>query len=824
MCKVLCLFVMLGVGSFMSSAWGQAQTSISEATGAAIPAEPLASALQSWAQLTGLQLMYDSELAVDQGSNGAPEGLSAIESLGQILDGTGLEYRFLNERTVLILPSTKAVSKARFYRAALQGRGQAAEQSAADDSSDNSAEKRTTSAAPLQEILVTAQKREERLRDVPISISVLGGSNLDKSSFTGLVDALQTVPGVATMPALGTTSGTLLNIRGVGAQNYIQSGSSPIGYYIDSVPFSLIRNPIAPDLNPYDLERVEILRGPQGTLYGANSTNGLVRVLTKDANLNDFELKTRLSTSSTTDEGGGNYRGDVAINMPLIEGKLAARAVMGYQRLSGWIDGPIGNNLNDGEVRNYRVKLSAQPSEALAVGLSAWTNRAHYGALNQATDDGLIGASLPQPSKDNFDAYSVKLSYDFSGFSVTSMSSYLHSLMAGVQDTYVFDAPNTAQDASFNANVLSQEVLLTSMPSNAWKWTLGVMYRDADEHFFVTWPGVLPLPLNWTDSSESSAIFGQLGKRFLNDKLEWALGLRYFQDDYKHQQNPGSLPENPELIHDERSYHATTPRAVLSWYPSDKATVYASYGQGFRSGLSQHSFVLATVGPEVPDAKPDKLSNYEVGAKIDLMDRRLSFDTAVYYIHWRDIQQALGFIVNTPTYQGAVVGMTNGTVASGLGIDLAITARPLEVLEVGLTASWNDLTHDEDVRVPPDNDAVYLKGDRLSFSPEYTFGTRLGYTFPLGGTSYKGRFSASANYISELGSPVEGPISPTILTSDSILQTRAQLSIESRDRWMAVLFVDNLNNEHGAASPSFVAPQTARVRPRTVGLQLDYSF
>ena len=103
-----------------------------------------------------------------------------------------------------------------------------------------------------------------------------------------------------------------------------------VGYYLDSVPFSLVKSAIAPDFDAYDLQRVEVLRGPQGTLYGANSENGLVRVLTNDADLNNYEFKARSSVSST-DGGGGNYRGDMAVNVPLVDGKLAARLVLGYQ-------------------------------------------------------------------------------------------------------------------------------------------------------------------------------------------------------------------------------------------------------------------------------------------------------------------------------------------------------------------------------------------------------------------------------------------------------------------------------------------------------------
>src|SRR5687767_1647963 len=141
---------------------------------------------------------------------------------------------------------------------------------------------------PLEEIIVTAQKREERLQDVPISISVLSGAELDQLTSDGVLEALERVPGVvATAPMAG--SGAQLTVRGVSAGGATFNGSSPIAYYLDSVPFGLVKTAIVPDSNIYDLNRVEVLRGPQGTLYGASAQNGVVRVLTNDANPNEFE-------------------------------------------------------------------------------------------------------------------------------------------------------------------------------------------------------------------------------------------------------------------------------------------------------------------------------------------------------------------------------------------------------------------------------------------------------------------------------------------------------------------------------------------------------
>lgn len=194
----------------------------------------------------------------------------------------------------------------------------------------------TRETRPLEEVIVTAQKRAERLQDVPIAISVLDGASLDNATVEGVAAALNRVPGVTTVTG-SFFGGTQVTVRGITAAGPVASGASPVSYYLDSAPFGLVKTAIVPDANAYDLDRVEVLRGPQGTLYGAGGVGGVVRILTKDANPDAFEIKARTSGSSTKD-GGENYRGDMAVNVPIVAGKLAARAVVGYEDWGGWID------------------------------------------------------------------------------------------------------------------------------------------------------------------------------------------------------------------------------------------------------------------------------------------------------------------------------------------------------------------------------------------------------------------------------------------------------------------------------------------------------
>ena len=668
--------------------------------------------------------------------------------------------------------------------------------------------------------MVTAQKRKEQLQKVPISISVLRGDDLDRSTAEGLTEALNRVPGVTTtISAQG--GGTQLAVRGVTAAGPLFFGSSPIAYYLDSVPFGLVRSAIVPDSNAYDLERVEVLRGPQGTLYGASALNGVVRVLTHDADLNEFEFKARTSASGT-DGGGGNYRGDMAVNVPIVAGKLAARAVVGYQNLSGWIDKPNDKDANHAELRNFRLKINAQPTDKLSIGLSAWRSQDDYGMYPGSNDGRTNPNLLQEPISTVYDAYGLNIGYELPGFSVTSMTSYLDYDNRSYADLTQIGL-NIRQFNGEEAKVFSQEVVLHSTHDGPWRWTAGGLYRreksPADPSYYYTLGNTSVLfapfgpPYAQRTISKSFAGYGELTRLFFDGQLELTGGLRNFDDEVTNAEGP--LGE-ATLSSTTRNFHALTPRAVLTWHPSDQLTTYASYGKGFRSGFSQVLHVRAAT--DLPPVKPDTLKNYELGAKGSLWGGRVNFDTALYDIKWHGVQQSLVVVVDQIPYAGEL----NAGDASGIGFDFGLTTKPVERLELGINFNWNDLTFD----TPVYSNGVLLfgKGDRLNSSPEYTIGGSVAYAFPLGGNGFEGRFSAAANYTSKMETrSISGVLLSNVL-GDPMLIGRTSFSIDSPDHhWASTIFVDNVNNERG--TPTGVQgplPLAMRVRPRTIGVQIDY--
>jgi iron complex outermembrane receptor protein len=671
----------------------------------------------------------------------------------------------------------------------------------------------------LDEIVVTAQKREQRIQDVPISLSVMGGAELDKSSIQSVSDALSLVPGVA-VNVTGQGGETRLTIRGVTAAGSLFAGPSPIGYYLDSVPFGLVRSAVQPDANSYDLNRIEVLRGPQGTLYGASALNGVVRVLTNDADLNEFDFKARASVSST-DSGGGNWREDAAVNLPIIDGKLAARLVVGQEHDSGWINSPIGNNINDGDLKNIRLKINAQPIDDLSIKLGATHEEANYGAPPEGTND-FTASTKDQPITSRFSAYDAKVDYQLPWFSVSSASSFFTFDNNGSLDVApgVATPPLTTNQTS---RVFSEELNLNSKLDGPWRWSAGAFYRDAKDSTYQTLGNLIPAPVSQADTSRSTAIFGELGRRFLDNQFELAVGARYFHDDVGLDQLVlfGEPPGTP-LLRTDATFHALTPRVVLSWFPSHDYTMYASYSQGFRSGFPQ-SELVQLVAPDFIPVKPDKLTNYEIGGKGNLFDNKVTFDLALYYMKWKDIQQTLGIPV--PGSTAFIVASVNGQSASGVGVDFAVTYRPIQGLQLGLNFSWNGLS--EDSTVLSSGQLLFPNGSRIDDSPAYTAGALASYDFPFGSTGWSGEVAATARYTSlqTTTSVSSGSgLPPVVVESNSITTARTSFTFIAPSHWRVMLYSDNVGNNRGVPLASQTPFASISQQPRTTGVQLDYHY
>ncbi|MEQ8691267.1 MAG: TonB-dependent receptor plug domain-containing protein, partial [Pseudomonadales bacterium] len=288
----------------------------------------------------------------------------------------------------------------------------------AQDGSEQSASSRPL----LEEVIVTATRRgESRLMDTPIAVSVLSGSDIEKNATYELADILKDTPSVGTITY--SPGDSAVQIRGISALN----GASTVGYYLDEFPFPAVNTIVLPDVDPYDLARLEVLRGPQGTLYGDGSIGGTVRIITRDPDLDEFQFKASGSYFDVSN-GGSNDAINAAVNIPIIPEKLAFRGVASRRNFGGFLDnGTTGEeDINSAEIESYRGKLKYQATDNLSVIASAWVNDRVQDGRSFGSED-LIATTEEDVADKSYELYNLTISYDLEGFSLISSTSLFDS-------------------------------------------------------------------------------------------------------------------------------------------------------------------------------------------------------------------------------------------------------------------------------------------------------------------------------------------------------------------------------------------------------------
>ena len=335
----------------------------------AIPPQPLPAALAEFAHQTGLQLVYVSQIAAGHSSKGAQAGLSPAATLTELLDGTGLTFQFLNERTVRI-----------FEPVAVAPTTQSTETRAPA--------KRVERPAPpwsslLDEIIVTGSSDERQrsaadyVQNVPASVSIVSGARLEEQQLEQLADYAPYIPGMNTVSA-GVPGSAYVIIRGIQPL----TDAPPVTYYLDDTPIGVsgswaYASSLGLDLPTYDLERFEVLRGPQGTLYGAGSEIGVIKYVFKQPNVREFEA--RVGVDGSTIHGASKMGGSVQamLNAPLVEGLLGVRVSAYDSYTPGYIDNLYSGAKGTNVLRQYggRIATLWQPSESVSVTIRALLHR-----------------------------------------------------------------------------------------------------------------------------------------------------------------------------------------------------------------------------------------------------------------------------------------------------------------------------------------------------------------------------------------------------------------------------------------------------------------
>ncbi|GAB5413417.1 MAG: TonB-dependent receptor [Congregibacter sp.] len=659
----------------------------------------------------------------------------------------------------------------------------------------------------LEEVVVTAQKREQKLLDVPLSVSAFTQQTLSDIGANQLADFLQTSPGIG---IIDNNSGTQnIQIRGINST----FGNAPVGYYLDELPFSLIGNTQVPDVRTYDLARVEVLRGPQGTLYGDGSIGGTIRLLTNDPDLEEFSGRLDLAGMSTKD-GEDSYRAQGMINAPIADGKAALRVVATWEDFGGWIDNTSTgvDDQNEREIDTFRGKFRWAATDKLDVVLSAW--HSSQDAVGNA--DSLEDRTSPFPAsivETEYDLYSATIRYSFENFdliSATSLMDYSSDSLTFLVDGSEF-LDNTTQD------VITEELRLSSTGDGNFRWTAGLFLRQTERDTFAELPAFF-ITQELAFESNAFAVFGELTWTLLDQRLDLTVGMRYFEDDLEFDEtlDPFLLsiiqsvdPSFTGAVSE--TFDTTNPRFNAAYRLSDDWNIYANVAKGFRTGQAQPGISLGLAvlsGVQIPAGiQPEELWSYELGIKGSFWDGRATLEAAVFQNDWEDLQVA---VVVTPQVRALV----NGGEAQTRGLEAALTLAPIDNLLIRLSGGYTDAEFTESVEGINITD-----GDMIPNVPETTLAASATYRWDVG-NGLRGFAYGGAQYASERSDTIN-----FAMDGDATTRVDFRLGVEAA-RWNAYFFGENLTDEDGAITPLIpgLMGASTRMRPATYGLQFGFQF
>ena len=693
------------------------------------------------------------------------------------------------------------------------------------------------SATDNAEIIVTAQKRAERIQDVPISISVVDQEQILSSGASQLIDYAAYVPGFQVDNA-GSPGRSTLSLRGVAPIG----PSATVGIYLDDAPIgsSGIYNRsqgFTLDLLPYDIERLEVLRGPQGTLYGASSIGGLLKYVTIQPNLDRMSARAGAELFDIAHGGGLGWGVNFMGSVPIIKDQLAVSASYSRRDTPGYIDNILRgeDDVNDAVQEGGRLALLWQPADNLQVQLTVLrqkTESDNFGVVYETFNNKppAPGASflstnsqLPEPFHSDFHFYSGRLAYDFGFAELSSTTSYSKLDILETADASRAFGPIWGGLAPFPSTLhqkkFTEEIRLTSASSHRFEWMVGFFYTDEDnDHQQIV--HALDLQGNVNDAFDPFAIvglpnkyteyalFGNATYKF-NDSVHLTGGLRWAKNEQTFTQSfaiplLGLVSGGPGESEEDILTFSISPQYNIN----RDAMVYARIASGYRPGGPN----VALPGfPATVDS--ETVTSYEAGVKASFFDRVVSLDAAVFLLDWNDLQIGQAFA-------NGINGLVNAGTARSKGFEAALSVYPLPGLTLGANFAYADA---ECTQTTPN----CADGDRLPNIPKASGAVTANYEFPLSGTA-DGHIGGALRFVGDRISGTES--APDTIPVDGYSTLDLNGSVTFDNKWTMRAYVRNLFDTEGrvtssradTVNPGFIS--SVPLQPRTIGLAAEVSF
>jgi outer membrane receptor protein involved in Fe transport len=704
-------------------------------------------------------------------------------------------------------------------------------------------------AAELEEVVVTASRREQAVQDVAASVAVIDPQDFATGGLNSLADVLAYVPGVQVNDNGAPGQGSI-TMRGVA--NIFSTPT--VGIYVDDIPYGSVTAfaegaNFALDSLLGDLERVEVIKGPQGTLFGASSMGGSLRYITRDPALDELRGHFDIDFSDTA-EGGFNQLYKGAVSFPIVGEKLALSVSGFYQDSEGFIDdaGSGLDDVNDAELKGGNATLLYQASDAFSAKLNYMQQKFEFTNQNEVpfditTGEPLIGryekSSADEPTEINYDLASATFEYQADWATVTLASSYQEFEQPAILDLTPFFGPlvddilgvpvgtnQTLLDSIISTDRWAHELRLTSPNNQKLEWLAGVYYTSEESSNFQG-VRVIPGPFDlvtqqFPSEYEEIAAFGNVTYYF-TPKFDATVGMRFSSNDVSVTYSGTGLLAGPTIPKTTVSDDVDTYMFNARYRPSEDVSLYARIASGYRPVSPNLGLVDPSTGEilSVPFVESDSLWSYELGAKGDLAGGKVLYDVAVYHLKWKDLQVFRSFM-------GVNVGGNADSDVTANGVEATLTLQPTDSFDLVGAVNYASSELDDD-----DPAVGGLEGEQLPGIPEWTFSLNGNWSFPLGasvegfvggGVVYQDERKTS--FIGGIGSDgtVITPTSPNFMVDDYVtvdLRLGAAFG-----RYQVALYANNLFNEYAfhTASSAFGLGSAAILRPRTIGATFSAEF
>ena len=708
-------------------------------------------------------------------------------------------------------------------------------------------EQQSDKASPaLGEIIVTAQKREERLQDVPIPVTAVNTANLTELNETKFSDFYASIPNLSYAP--GPLSQQLLSIRGITTG----AGQATVGIMIDDAPFTSATSEFVPDLDPADLERIEVLRGPQGTLYGAASLGGLIKFVTKDPNMEQFSGHVEVGSDIARNGPNAGYTVRGSVNVPVSD-TFAIRASAFARQDPGYIDDIYlhlrGVNMDRTEGGHLSVLWT--PTGSLTVKFSALAEATRnyanpytgsefgtpVGDLQESFDRDPDGRDPLGGSNRRVQAYSATITDKIGDATLTSVTSYnLYKFSDDADYTYYFGSLSSGFGVTGadlvdyqNTSKLNEEIRFTTSFGPRVDFLAGLFYTHENQS--------LAQAIDATNSL-TGFIAGQIytgDQPVLNTEAAAFADVTYHFTDAFSMQVGGRASDIHQTQYTEiytgefyaPSNYSTVPTIKATNRPitylfspqyklSSDLMLYARLASGYRVG-GGNSVIAADVPSQYG---ADKTYDYELGVKGDAWDGRFSYDASLYYIDWRNIQLVLAL--------GGFEYTGNAGAAKSQGVEFNFESRPIDHLRL---TSWVVFSEAEITGYPESAllaGAFAGPGTPLPYASRFSTNLTLDYESAIA-RELEGFAGVAGTYIGAREGEFAGcadltcavPLPRQALPAYAKVDVHAGLNYQT---WKATVYATNLLDRRGLLTS--VSPPTvfAEIPPRTIGISVSKTF